>query len=992
MSNYITALMFLILCCGFPAAATSSSNETDLLSLLAFKSAIDLDPQGALSSWNETVHLCSWKGIQCGTRHPDRVVEIDLRSQGLVGSLSPHLGNLSYLITILLRNNTFYGLIPQEISFLRRLTFIDFRYNSFSGSLPKNLSQLPNLCYIDLTGNSLSGNIPEDLCDMSNLQLLSLSGNTLSGSIPPSIGNLTSFKELALAFCSLEGEIPESIAQLQSLEVLLLGNNSFTGSVPSGLFNISTLQSLELDNNRLHGVIPSSIGLTLPNLNDLHLEYNQFTGSIPVSISNASLLQELVMSSNNFTGPMPRLGMLTLLQAFVVDSNLITDDISFISSLTNLTNLEYLIVGSNLLTGTLPDSIANLSSQLSTFYLDGNKIHGVIPSGIENLFNLGQFIVADNYLEGPVPRGIGKLSKLRELDLNNNRFSNKLEISFGNMTFLSNLYLNENNFSGDIPSSLANCTNLIDLDLSRNNFSGLIPPEIMRLSSISDTFNLSYNAFDGGIPYEVGYLINLVALDLSNNKLSGEIPNSLSNCISLGTLFLEGNLLGGEIPLGLSDLVVLQDLDLSLNSLSGPIPEFLGKMNLEKLNLSFNRMNGEVPNTGVFKNRRSISLEGNNGLCGGIPELKLPPCSSVVPNKKNMSTLKKILIPIVSVGGTCLALFALYINKQRLLSQKKLAPSLPLFTRIQIMRLSYLDLLNATDGFSETNLLGFGKFGSVFKGTLGNGQIVIAVKVLNLSVRGASRSFMAECNALRNVRHRNLLKILSVCESIDFQGNDFKALVYEFKSNGSLENWLHQNAESRNLNMIQRLNIATDIAQAVEYLHFGTDLSIVHGDLKPSNVLLDQDITAYVGDFGLAKIISDIVPLHETNSSTGIRGTIGYVPPEYGTSRLLSTQGDVYSYGIILLEMFTNIRPTDDLLEDHVNLHCLVNAALPDGVMEVVDSQLQALMMNNDRMKSCMTSILSIGVSCSKEMPRERMSMTDVVIQLHKIHKLLSIP
>ncbi|KAH6770388.1 hypothetical protein C2S52_015191 [Perilla frutescens var. hirtella] len=976
----------------FPPAATYSSNETDLRSLLAFKSAIVLDPQGALVSWNQTTHFCRWSGVQCGRRHSDRVVAINLRSQGLVGSLSPHLGNLSLLTSIILQNNTFNGPIPQQITLLSRLQYVEFSNNSFSGSIPKNLSKIPNLHFLNLIDNYLTGNVPSELGDLTNLHVLALSGNPLTGHIPPSIGNITSLNRLSLAYCLLQGEIPASFARLRSLEKLFLSGNTYTGSLPTDLFNISTIQKFEVAENQLHGVIPSNIGLTLPNVNEIHLEYNQFTGSIPFSISNASLLQILVLSFNNFTGLMPSVGKLSLLQAFVVESNLITDDISFISSLTNLTNLEYLMVGSNLLTGTLPDSIANLSSQLSTFYLDGNKIHGVIPSGIENLFNLGQFIVADNYLEDPFPLSIGKLSKLRILDLHNNRFSNKLQISFGNMTLLSNLYLNENNLSGDIPSSLANCTNLIDLDLSQNNLSGLIPPEVMRLSSVSITFNLSYNAFDGGIPFDVG-LINLVALDLSHNRLYGQIPNSLSKCISLEKLYLDGNLLQGEIPQGLSGLVVLQDLDLSVNNLSGPIPEFLGKLKLQKLNLSFNSLQGEVPITGVFKNRTSISVEGNDGLCGGIPQLKLPPCPSLVQKRKHLSTLTKILIPIVSVGGIFLTLFALFIYKQRL-SKKKATPSLPSLTGIQIMRLSYMDLLKATDGFSETNLLGFGRFGSVYKGIVGDGQIVIAVKVLNLSVSGASRSFMTECNALRNVRHRNLLKILSVCESIDFQGNEFKALVYEYKANGSLEKWLHQNAENNiNLDMMKRLNIAIDIAEGVEYLHSNTDndLSIVHGDLKPSNILLDQEMTAYVGDFGLAKIISEIViPSHESNSSIGIRGTIGYVPPEYGMSSPVSTQGDAYSYGIVLLEMFTNLRPTDNLLKDHINLHSFVSVALPDRVMEVVDPQIQTLMMHNDRMKSCMTSILNIGVSCSKEMPRERMSMTDVAIQLHKIHKLLS--
>lgn len=155
--------------------------------------------------------------------------------------------------------------------------------------------------------------------------------------------------------------------------------------------------------------------------------------------------------------------------------------------------------------------------------------------------------------------------------------------------------------------------------------------------------------------------------------------------------------------------------------------------------------------------------------------------------------------------------------------------------------------------------------------------------MLKLSVAGASKSFVAECNALRGLRHRNLVKILSACESIDFHGNDFKALVYEFKMNGSLDKWLcgkmERGVESKTLSMFQRLKIAIDVARALQYLHHGTESSVVHSDLKPSNILLDHDLNAYIGDFGLAKIVSCMMPVHESSNSVLIKGTIGYVPP-----------------------------------------------------------------------------------------------------------------
>lgn len=364
------------------------------------------------------------------------------------------------------------------------------------------------------------------------------------------------------------------------------------------------------------------------------------------------------------------------------------------------------------------------------------------------------------------------------------------------------------------------------------------------------------------------------------------IPSSLGKCTSLQQLELQGNLLEGEIPAGLSALMGLQDLDLSRNNLSGAIPSYLQILNLERLNLSFNRLKGEVPTVGVFKNRTRISLDGNIELCGGIEELRLPRCSSMKSEKNKI--LLKILIPVLASGGIiCVICLALFAYKRRKSRKNVNSPPLSSLAGVEFMRPSYGDLFKATDGFSEANLLGFGTFGSVYKGIIDDDQKLVAIKVFKMFVRGASKSFMTECNALRNVRHRNLLKILTVCESVDFQGNDFKALVYEFMANGSLENWLHdvrgeeeeEEAKSGKLMIIQRLNIAIDIAHALEYLHFGTDSTIVHGDLKPGNILLDHDMVSHVGDFGLAKLIPHIAPSYESSTSLGVRGTLGYVAP-----------------------------------------------------------------------------------------------------------------
>nr|XP_023890867.1 receptor kinase-like protein Xa21 [Quercus suber] len=309
-------------------------------------------------------------------------------------------------------------------------------------------------------------------------------------------------------------------------------------------------------------------------------------------------------------------------------------------------------------------------------------------------------------------------------------------------------------------------------------------------------------------------------------------------------------------------------------------------------------------------------------------------------------------------------------------------------------------LLKATDGFSLANLIGVGSFGLVYKGILGEDRSIVAIKVLNIQRQGASRSFVPKCEALKNICHRNLVKIITSCSSVDFHGNDLRALVYEFMPSGSLENWLHMDLETnimqveiRNLSIIQRTNIAIDVACALDYLHHHCPMPVVHCDIKPSNILFDCDMIANVGDFGLAKFLLRLTNSKES-SSIGIRGTIGYTPP--GSE--VSTKGDVYSYGILLFEMITGKRPTDNVFEGGLNLHNYASMAVLDGVMEVVDPKL----LNNvddvlgnhngclaNKIKECLISMVKVGVACSMELPQERWDISKAISELHLVRDII---
>ncbi|KAJ9167171.1 hypothetical protein P3X46_021841 [Hevea brasiliensis] len=994
LSFYIP-LMWSCLCSFKFNPATCLQNETDRLALISFKKAILQDRFQVLNSWNDSLHHCNWHGVSCGRRHPDRVVALNLNSQDLVGSLSPYVGNLSFLRLMNFQNNSFHGQIPQEIGRLRRLRYLILSNNSFQGNIPTNLSHCSNLKFLDLIDNRLVGNIPAELDSLRKLGALGLGRNKLTGSIPPSIGNLSSLWQIFLGENDLKGQIPEEISRLGNLENLAFTDINVTGEIPPGLFNISSISEISVDNNQLHGRLPSDIGLTLPNLRALRFSDNRFTGPIPISLSNASALKEISIQSNRFSGLVPKeFGMLQHLMYLEFAQNQLQDDLSLFNSLTNCTILTYIDLSSNFLKGTLPNSVANLSKHVQVLSLSENQLHNAIPLGIVNLPNLRFFDLSSNYLTGPVLVDFEKLGRLEYLVLENNKFTGIIPSSIRYLSFLSFVFMKFNNFNGSIPASLATCRNLIVLDLSHNSLSGSIPPEVIGLQSLSILLDLSGNGLTGPVPSEIGLLQNLAQLDLSDNRLFGIVPSTIGKCSSLELLRLQGNSFDGEIPQVLSALQGLLELDISRNNFSGGIPDSLTQLRgLKYLNLSFNQLHGMVPKRGIFLNASAVSLMGNNDLCGGITEMKLPSCLITNSKKNNLSLALKVTIPVVvaAIFFGLLVCSLIFWHRKRISRKKNI--SMPSFEH-QFLRISYAELLKATDGFSLANIIGVGSYGSVYKGFLEQVGIEVAVKVLNLQRRGASNSFMSECQALRTIRHRNLLKLLSVCSSIDFEGYDFKALIYEFMVNGNLEKWLHgrnvgedgQEGESGNLKLIDRLNIAIDIATAIEYLHNGSSSTIIHGDLKPSNVLLDEEMTAHIGDFGLAKIVSSISgEVHRyQSSSTAIKGSIGYVAPEYGLGDPVSKEGDVYSYAILLLEMFTGKKPIDESFKDDLNLHTFVETNLPDRVMEIVDPRI-AFEDGGGSFKDCILSVMRIGVACSVEQPGERMKMRDVISELIKI-------
>nr|XP_023892072.1 probable LRR receptor-like serine/threonine-protein kinase At3g47570 [Quercus suber] len=980
-------------------------NETDHQALLAFKRQITRDPENVFSSWNDSFHFCEWEGVTCGRKHR-RVTVLDLSTRGLVGSLSPYIGNLSFIREIKLANNIIGGKIPDEVGRLFRLQLLRLSNNSFQGEIPANLSHCSNLKILRVGFNNLSGSIPKELASLSKLKFLALSTNNLRGGIPPFFGNFSSLQVLSAAENVFGGHIPDAFGQLQSLYLLGLSDNKLYGLIPLSLCNRSSITLLDLSENKLSGSLPTNLFLTLPHLQWFLIYGNQFTGSLPVSLSNASELQDFQVHRNNFTGKISvNFGGLHRLEVLLIgDTNLGSgddDEMNFFQSLVNCSSLRKIYLTRNQLKGTLPNVLGNLSIQLTYFAISENLLFGKIPIGMGNLVNLETLWMDDNKFSGTILDDISSLIKLQRLDLSNNKLSGMLPITLGNLTSLNELYLYNNKLQGTIPSSIENCQNLLTLDLSQNNLTGIIPMQLFAISMLSIRLSLAQNFFVGSLPFEVSNFIHLKELDLFENKLSGKIPSSLASCTSLEYLYLEGNLFQGEIPTSLSSSRGIQVMDLSRNNFSSQIPNFLEKLSLKNLNLSFNDFQGEVPTKGVFANASAISLIGNSRLCGGISELKLPRCLTKEEKKIKWHFALKLAISMACVilVITIVSFFLFYWRKN-----KRNDNSSESSLKQSFLRVSYQMLLKATDGFSLANLIGVGSFGSVYKGILGEDRSIVAIKVLNIQRQGASRSFVSECEALKNIRHRNLVKIITCCSSVDFRDNDFRALVYEFMPNGSLENWLHMDLETnimqveiRNLTILQRTNIAIGVACALDYLHHHCPIPVVHCDIKPSNILFDCDMIAHVGDFGLAKFLLRPTNFKES-SSIGIRGTIGYTPPEYGLGSEVSTKGDVYSYGILLLEMITGKRPTNSVFEGGLNLHNYASMALPDGVMEVVDPKLlnnvnEVLGNHNgslaNKIKECLISMVKVGVACSMELPQERWDISKAISELHLVRDII---
>ncbi|KAM1456849.1 hypothetical protein ACFX13_034945 [Malus domestica] len=929
---------------------------------------------------------------------------LDLSSNSLTGPIPPELGNLSALQFLLLNSNKLSEKIPQQLANFISLQVLCLQDNLINGPIPSQLGSLVSLQQFRVGGNpyitgeipsqlglltnlttfgaaatALSGVIPSTFGNLINLQTLALYDTEIFGSIPPELGLCSELRDLYLHMNKLTGSIPPQLGKLQKLTSLLVWGNALSGPIPAEISNCSSLVILDASANDLPGPIPTDLG-KLVVLEQLHLSDNLLTGAIPSQLSNCTSLTALQLDKNQLSGTIPwQVGNLKLLQSFFLWGNIVSGTIP--ASFGNCTELYALDLSRNKLTGSIPEEIFGLK-KLSKLLLLGNSLSGGLPRSVAHCQSLVRLRLGENQLSGQIPMEIGQLQNLVFLDLYMNHFSGGLPFEIANITVLEMLDVHNNNISGEIPPQLGELVNLEQLDLSRNSFTGEIPWSFGNLSYL-DKLIANNNLLTGTIPKSIRNLQKLTLLDLSFNSLSGPIPPEIGRVTSLTiSLDLSSNSFTGEIPETMADLMQLQSLDLSHNMLYGKIKVLGSLTSLTSLNISCNNFSGAIPVTPFFRTLSSNSYAQNPHLCESVDGTT---CSSSLMLKnglKSAKTVALITVILVSVTMAVVSSWILVMRNHRHMVKKSLGAmaassgaedfSYP-WTFIPFQKLSFT-IDNILDCLKEENVIGKGCSGIVYKAELHNGDLIAVKKLWKTKQEEEPiNSFAAEIQILGHIRHRNIVKLLGYCSN-----RSVKLLLYNYIPNGNLQQLLQGN---RNLDWETRYKIAIGSAQGLAYLHHDCVPTILHRDVKCNNILLDSKYEAYLADFGLAKLMNSPTYHH---AMSRVAGSYGYIAPEYGYTMNITEKSDVYSYGVVLLEILSGRSAVQPQIGDGLHIVEWVKKKMGsfEPAVSILDTKLQGL---PDQMVQEMLQTLGIAMFCVNSSPAERPSMKEVVALLMEV-------
>ncbi|KAI9177191.1 hypothetical protein LWI28_012114 [Acer negundo] len=666
---------------------------------------------------------------------------------------------------------------------------------------------------ITLSSMGLKGSISGDITGLSELLTLDLSNNKgLKGSLPSSIENLRKLTNLILVGCSLSGPIPDSIGSLQQLVFLSLNSNSFIGKIPASIGNLSNLYWLDLTDNQLDGTIPVSDEVS-PGLDMLvrtghfHLGKNKLSGRIPEKLFSSDM------------------------------------------------KLIHVLFDSNQLTGPLPSSLG-LVKTLEVIRFDRNFLFGTVPSNLNNLTNLSALFLSNNRLTGPIPN-LTNLTTLSYLDMSNNKFD-----------------------PSPIPSWFSTLQSLTTLTMDRTELESEVPATIFSLNLLQ-TVDLKQNRLNGTFDIGASHSSQLLSINLQSNSITAftDRPGVYKDI----TIILAGNPICLESG-DRKDYCRASERD----SLYSTPPN-----NCLPTSCSSDQISS--PTCQDSFNRTGISMIGyflSNPTY--LPPEEFRPLFFIGSQYLHFTgetrrSVKSTCIGVIigTAAGGCVLLLLLvlaevyaYHRKRRAekandqnpfahWDQNKSSGSIPQLKGARCF--SFEELNKYTNHFSDTNEVGSGGYGKVYRATLPSGQLI----------------------AIKRAQHGSM------------QGEQM--LIYEYIPNGSVRDSLSGKTGIR-LDWLRRLKIALGAARGLSYLHELADPPIIHRDVKSTNIMLDERLTAKVADFGLSKPMGDSDKDHIT---TQVKGTMGYLDPEYYMTNQLTEKSDVYSFGVLMLEILTGRRPIE---------------------------------------------------------------------------------
>ncbi|KAI4321465.1 hypothetical protein MLD38_034840 [Melastoma candidum] len=945
--------LLLLLFSFLSVASSTRSSELEILLTLANTLHSSALPN-PFSTWDPSSHHCDFNGVSCNPS--SSVTQIDLSGLSLSGTLNfTSLCSLPSLETLALGFNSLSGSIPADLDRCSKLQYLDLGNNGFSGSFP-DIPSLGELRYLYVNKSGLTGGFPwssllnmkklvvlsvgdngfdeslfpEEVLEFMDLNWLYLSNCRIQGMIPPGIGKLSKLINLELSMNNITGEIPKEIGNLVNLWQLELYKNGLTGKFPTGMRNLTKLENFDASLNYLEGDLSELKYLT--NLVSLQLYMNDFSGEIPAEFGSFQKLVNLSLYTNRLTGPLPEM-------------------------LGSWAEFDFVDVSENFLTGTIPAYMCKRGKMTKLLVLQ-NKLSGEIPVTYSNCTTLTRFRVSNNSLSGVVPPGIWGLPNVNIIDLETNQLEGGVTSDIQNAKSLDQLFIANNKFSGELPVEISKAKSLVAIDVSNNGFSGMLPQSIGELKQLS-------------------------SLHLENNIFSGSIPESLGSCDSVSDVNMANNSLSGEMPPSLGSLPVLNSLNLSNNRLSGPIPSALSSLSLSLLDLSNNRLSGQIP--------VSLSIQAYNGSFSGNPRLcsytisSFQRCSSQPGMSKDAHKLIVCFVLLAMLLCICIGLYVC-LNKRERNRERSLKENSWDMKSFRALSFTLDEIL---DSIKPENLIGSGGSGNVYRVVLDNGKELAVKHIRNaadcdglkktqsttpiLGTRGKrSREFDSEIETLSSIRHVNVVKLYCSITS-----DNSSLLVYEYMPNGSLWDKLHSSRKME-LDWETRYEVAVEVAKGLEYLHHGCERPVLHRDVKSSNILLDEHFKPRIADFGLAKILQDSSGKDSTHI---IAGTHGYIAPEYGYTNKVTEKGDVYSYGVILMELVTGKRAIEAEFGESKDIVSWVLSMLEtrEKILSLVDSRIP------EAYKEDAVKVLRVAILCTATLPNLRPTMRCVVQMLEDV-------